>query len=271
MPKPINFKSKKIPAVTLIVPTHKRPHLLARNLRSIAAQHPREELQCIVVADEADAETAAVCNALLTPNDIFIRRSPCTPGESRNSGLLLAEGRYVMFLDDDDLWHPNCLSAMLEQPAIQTGRLSYFNCSRVIEKRVNGVAEPIQEDGLNLKGQIDDRIFVRNQIHMSCIAFPQEMIRDIRFDPRLRTFEDWDFILAVFEREMPTHVPVMVSRVCEVYGDDTDRLSAGTVDLGTVIDYLYIYRRHVIDNEDVRELRSSMLKTNNLDIDPKFL
>jgi GalNAc5-diNAcBac-PP-undecaprenol beta-1,3-glucosyltransferase len=271
MPKPINYRAKKPPTITLIIPTHKRPHLLARNLRSIAEQAPREELQCIVVADEADADTAAVCTALLTPNDMFIRRSPCTPGESRNSGMLHAEGRYIMFLDDDDLWHPNCLAAMLQQPVIQAGRLAYFNCSRVVERRVNGIPEPIQEDALHLENQINEMIYVRNQIHMSCIAFPREMIRNFTFDPRLRTFEDWDFILSVFEQEMPRHVPVMVSRVCEVYGDDTDRLSSGNPDLGTVIDYLYIYRRHVIDNNEIRELRSTMLKTHDLVVDPQFL
>ena len=271
MPIPINYIARKSPTFTLIIPTHKRPHLLARNLRAIQQQIPRDELQCIVVSDFPDADTAAVCAAMLSPEDIFMRRSHCTPGESRNSGMLHATGRYIMFLDDDDLWHPGCLSEMLNQPAIQAGKLSYFNCSRVIEKRANGIPEPLQEDALNLKDQVNEMIFVRNQIHMSCIAFPRELIGDLRFDPRLRTFEDWDFMLSVFERTMPVHVPVMVSRVCEVYGEDSDRLSTGTVDLGTVIDYLYIYRRHVIKNPQISELRSNMLENNNVAVGAEFL
>lgn len=271
MPIPVPYRVKKIPLVTVIVTTHKRPLYLMRTLISLVSQLPRDELQIIVVSDLNNPETMGVCHSKLSPEDIFVRRSPCNPGESRNTGLLLAEGRYVMFLDDDDAWHPEFLTAMRQDPAIQRGELVYFNCSRVIERRLPEGPQVIREDALNVAGQVNQQIFVRNQVHMSSIAFPRELLQGLSFDPRLRTFEDWDFILSVFERKMPMHVPILSSRVFEASEETSDRLSTGGVDLGTVIDYLYIYRRHPVVDEGLKHHRAAMLATNDLHVDPQFL
>lgn len=176
-----------------------------------------------------------------------------------------------MFLDDDDAWHADFLGAMLQNPLIQKGELIYFNCSRVIEKRLPEGPQVIREDALNVAGRVSDQIFVRNQVHMSSIAFPRELLQGLSFDPRLRTFEDWDFVLSVFERKMPVHVPILSSRVFEASEDTTDRLSTGGVDLGTVTDYLYIYRRHPVTDEGIKQLRAAMLESNGLVVEPAFL
>ncbi len=271
MPIPVPYSVKKIPLLTVIVTTHKRPLYLMRTLQSLVAQKPREELQIIVVSDLINVDTMSVCHSLLSPTDILVRRSPCNPGESRNTGLMLAEGRYVMFLDDDDAWHPDFLANMVQQPAVQRGEFVYFDCSRVIEKRSPEGSQPIREDRLHTAGQLTEQVFVRNQIHMSSIAFPHEMLNEIRFDPRLRTFEDRDFLLSLYERKMPIHAPVLSSRVFEANDEHSDRLSTGGVDLGTVIDYLYIYRRHPVTDPMLQQMRSEMLASHDLQVEPQFL
>lgn len=271
MLKLAEFSVSNVPLISVIVITHKRARYLERALLSLVAQASRDQLQIIVVADLNDADTVDVCTRLLSPTDIFLRRGPCTPSESRNSGLQLASGRYVMFLDDDDAWHPGFISSLSDQEAVARNELVYFNCTRVVESRPAAGPITLQEDHLNLAGVVDERIFVRNQIHMSCIGFPRTMLKDIEFDPRLRTFEDWDYILAVFEKKMPAHVPLLSSRVFEVHDETTDRRSNGGETMGMLLDYVYVYRRHPVSNPAIQEMRASLLRANGISIEAKYL
>ena len=98
------------PTFTVIVPTYERPELLAQTLQSILAQTV-EDFECLVV-DDASPHPAAV------PDDARIRllRLNENRGEpaARNAGLAAARGRYVTFVDDDDLYTPDRLAIALE-------------------------------------------------------------------------------------------------------------------------------------------------------------
>jgi glycosyltransferase involved in cell wall biosynthesis len=98
------------PIFTVIVPTYERPGLLAQTVQSVLAQTV-EDFECLVV-DDASPHPAAV------PDDPRVRllRMSTNKGEpaARNAGLAAARGRYVTFLDDDDLFTPDRLAVALE-------------------------------------------------------------------------------------------------------------------------------------------------------------
>ena len=103
-----------LPYLSVIIPTHRRATLLSRALLSINAQLSRLEIEVIVVSDVLDIDTDSVCQILLTANDFYVRRGGKPgPSESRNLGLKIAKGRYVMFLDDDDSWDDKFISSIL--------------------------------------------------------------------------------------------------------------------------------------------------------------
>jgi glycosyltransferase involved in cell wall biosynthesis len=266
------MNSKPLPFFTVIVPTHSRPMLLRRALSSIKSQATSVPFQVIVVCDKVSSETSAACDDLLSDTDMFIRRDPCKVADSRNAALPFAKGKYILFLDDDDAWHPNFLENLYNQPAVQQGQLVYTDCSRVIERRDPQGPQFISEDGIDMTGRVNELIYVRNQSHMSTIAFPRTLLWGLQFDPLLRTFEDWEFLLGVFDRAMPVHVPVLGSRIYEVHDDTTDRLSNQAFDdYGGVLDYLYIYRRRPAPTEQLRQIRADMLKKVGLGVDAGLL
>lgn len=91
------------PDLSLIVPTHDRPELLAEAIESVVRQDwPAWE--CIVV-DDGSVPRVTV------PDDPRIRvvrhDSPRGPAAARNTGVRHATARYVGFLDDDDLIAPS--------------------------------------------------------------------------------------------------------------------------------------------------------------------
>lgn len=104
--------------VSVVIPTCERPRLLARALRSVAAQDtPPAEV--VVVNDGDPRHTSAAHDAgrafgiaalTVSPN----RRAKGASG-ARNSGAALASGDVLAFLDDDDEWAPSYLREVIQR------------------------------------------------------------------------------------------------------------------------------------------------------------
>ena len=256
------------PFLTVIVPTHKRPTLLRRTLLSIKEQ-AFQRVQVIVVSDARDLPTVEVCHELLGPQDIFVRRGGVPgPSQSRNLALDLAQGQYVMFIDDDDAYEGGAFEQIHRWLTSYRIDVAFFNCTVVHERREGG--QPIfqSESALDLAGRYSEDIYVKNSIHMSTIAFPRHRLAGVRFDPHMRAYEDWDFMLAAMKQAQVAHVPLAATRVHEVHDETTDRRGASTAakDYNAVIDYLYVYRRHPAPSPATQEKRRQLLLSCKLDV-----
>ena len=250
----------KKPYLTLIIPTHNRAELLTRALKSINIQKFREDIEVIVISDVEEYKTLIACHENLRSHDLYLRRSGLNgPSASRNLGLKLASGENVMFLDDDDSWHPDFFYN-LKRLNLNV-RVNYFNCNVVKEKRLESGPVKIKDDFLDLSGMLDLNIFVKNQIHMSCFIFNKAVIEEFKFDCSMRAYEDWDFILNFHKEIFPVHIPIVCSNIFEVDDETTDRRgsSADALNFNAVIDYLYVYRRHQSPNEEIRSKRKALL------------
>ena len=264
----------KLPLISLIIPTHRRSVLLSRALKSINCQALRSRIEVILSSDMIDEATDQVSKELLLASDIYIRRNgPPGPAASRNIGLQLATGKFVMFLDDDDSWHENFTAEISSKLVNFGGLIAYMNCKIIKESRYH--AHPIQlsESMLDLNEKLDQNIFVKNQVHMSCYIFSRSILSGLQFDPSLRAYEDWDFQLAAVAREMPAHIPVLCSCIYEVADDSTDRRGSSeeATNFNAVLDYLSIYRKHAAPSESIQMSRKSLLDSVGINLEHKML
>jgi GT2 family glycosyltransferase len=177
--------------VTAIVPTHLRPVLLERALRSIAAQRaiPAE---VIVVDDAGGSQTTAGVRAVQNSglNNVFVVTNSHAKGVSgaRNTGAQLATGELLAFLDDDDEWLPSYLLEAL---------------ARFEEQGLDLVCTDLQyrfDDGSERPGKraperlAPEFFLVRNPgLGGSNLIIRRSLYREIGgFDESLLTFEDMD-------------------------------------------------------------------------------
>lgn len=93
------------PSVTVVLPTHDRPGLLAEAIASVRAQ--TYENWDLIVVDDASDPPASITD---DPRCAIMRNVRSVGGaEAKNAGAFLARGDLVAFLDDDDLYAPSYL------------------------------------------------------------------------------------------------------------------------------------------------------------------
>jgi glycosyltransferase involved in cell wall biosynthesis len=98
--------------VSVVIPTHNRPHLLTRTVNSVLAQTIRE-IEVVIVDDCSDVPAES---QLPEDSRIHHLRHLTNKGGSaaRNTGIAAAKGKYVALVDDDDTWHPTKLEKQVE-------------------------------------------------------------------------------------------------------------------------------------------------------------
>ncbi|HKR58421.1 MAG TPA: glycosyltransferase family A protein, partial [Pyrinomonadaceae bacterium] len=101
-----NLQQLQTGEITVIIPTHSRPHLLQRAVESALAAGTNVEV--IVVDDASHDGTASVCQSLSGIKYVRLERNRGVAG-ARNVGILESSGKYIAFLDDDDLRLPSSL------------------------------------------------------------------------------------------------------------------------------------------------------------------
>jgi len=98
-------------SVSVIIPTYNRASLLGFTIDNMLAQTlPPAEV--IVVDDGSTDETPGIV-AAYGDRVRYVRQRNAGPAAARNAGLALATGRYIQFMDDDDLASLNKLEAQV--------------------------------------------------------------------------------------------------------------------------------------------------------------
>lgn len=99
----------EMPLVSTIIPTHNRAELLPSAIESVLAAEGISQ-EVIVVDDSSTDGTAAIAARYPVR---YLRVQCGKPSGTRNAGIREARGKYLAFLDDDDVRLPGALAALL--------------------------------------------------------------------------------------------------------------------------------------------------------------
>jgi GalNAc5-diNAcBac-PP-undecaprenol beta-1,3-glucosyltransferase len=254
---------KPVPAFSLIIPTHRRALLLQRCVGSVRRQGLAAEVELVVVSDVLDPATDLVCGQCLGAEDIYVRRNgEPGPSASRNLGLQLARGRYVIFLDDDDTLADGYLPVLMARAEFQLGRATVSDCVVVTESRPDTGPVEWHRQVQASSSQLDEGVYIKNQVPFSCFAWPRHELAGLRFDEHMRAYEDWEFVLQTLARTVPLPLALCGPCIHVVKDETTDRRgsSEAASNLHAVMDYLYVYHRHPSPKPEVRERRQELMQ-----------
>jgi glycosyltransferase involved in cell wall biosynthesis len=201
------------PVVSVIIPTRSRWHLLSRHALPSALAQEGVDFEVVVVDDASDDETAARLDEL-RDDRVGVVRHPVRRRlpAARNSGVEVARGEWLAFLDDDDLWSPDKLRSQLDVAAA-TGAEWVYARAIVVDTDlrpldVHPFPEPEELPQLLLGGNHvpggGSNVVVRSATFRQAGGFDEE----------LRYFEDWDLWLRLVQETLPAACPdVLVAHV----------------------------------------------------------
>ena len=185
---------------SVIIPTFNRTQLFFNTVESVLAQS-YSDYEIIVVDDNpADSDVSSEIKHFC--ENISAIRYIDTRGfgngaKARNYGLSKAQGKYVTFLDDDDVYHVDFLSNSLyklEGSKIQMTACMHFRLyGRMIYFRSNFSAKTDDLVFALLSGELS--------IPTSTLAFKTDFIRSLGgFDESFLRHQDLELLLRVFKK-----------------------------------------------------------------------
>jgi len=177
--------------VSIIIPTYNTAHFLSDAIGSVLNSTLRE-FEIIVIDDGSIDNTEEVLTRYLTiPNFKFIQQGNMGLAGARNTGVRAASGKYLVFLDSDDIILPSKLEkqvSFLEQnlqfDAVYSSSV-FFKDTAPEVKVLTGFP--------NYSGYVLKNLLYGNFIHVNAIMVRKKaVIRVGMFDDALRELEDWD-------------------------------------------------------------------------------
>lgn len=188
-----------MPDVSVIIPTFNCAHFLPQTIDSVMSQ-TFHDLEILVVDDGSTDDTRAVVEACNT-SIRYIYQKNQGPSAARNTGIRESRGKYLAFLDSDDLWLPGKLEKQtrvmenLPSTGLVYSDLYYF------DSETGSSLGTYPNHHLFASGKILARLFLDNFIQMSTQLVRREVFREVGlFDESLWSCEDWDMWLRVSGR-----------------------------------------------------------------------
>jgi len=191
--------------VSVIIRTKNRPHFLREAIVSVATQTYRD-IEIVVVNDGGE-DVEELVREYATGSIQRLVYEALQPGRGRaaaaNAGLDIATGKYLIFLDDDDIFYPDHIASLAEvlrrsgeaRCAYAGVRVEYYKQGQL--ERTIAFNEPF--DLAKLWG--------RNFIPIHAVLFDRSLHQQgCRFDEMFEILEDWDFWLQLSQRTQFVHL-----------------------------------------------------------------
>ncbi len=175
-----------MPFFSVIIPSYNRAHLIAATIRSVLSQS-FNDWELILIDDGSSDNTKDVLGSFVDDRVKYFYQENAERSAARNNGILKATGKFICFLDSDDVWLPHHLQTMYT--AIEKNSFKpalYFTVVRWCFD--GGRKQDVFFDSPENKNPIE--YIIRNQIGPSTQCLHREILMKHQFNTALRVNED---------------------------------------------------------------------------------
>lgn len=184
--------------VSIVITTYKRKvEVISKSIQSVLGQTYRA-LELIIVddspADYQERESVKkYCEGLNDPRVRYVQQAKnmgaCV---ARNTGLEMANGQLIAFLDDDDEYLPERIEKMV--PYFKENVVLVYSNARIINYKKKDFSTTYFDTGRQYQGNVYSKIMENNFVGSTSVAMLKtEKLRQVGgFDPEMPAFQDWD-------------------------------------------------------------------------------
>lgn len=182
-----------MPTISVIVPAYNAQNTILETIASVRSQ-TFTDFELIVVDDGSSDRTLQLLQTIADPRLKVVSSENSGVSVARNRGISLATGKYIAFIDADDLWTPDKLE--LQLAALQqhpTARVAYsWTCFMDRHGKFVHADNPTYFEG-NVQAELLKTNFL---LSGSNPLIRREALASVgNFDPTLTHAEEWDLYL----------------------------------------------------------------------------
>lgn len=159
--------------LSFIVPIYNVEPYLRKCVDSLLAQD-YSDYEIILVDDGSPDACPAICDeyAAIHENIRVVHRENGGLSAARNSGIEVAKGEYICFVDSDDYWEPNVIGRLMEQierDDLDVLRFKYQNVNEKYEVFNPYKSDPFKNDDYS-EDVTDGVTFLNTRFGTACYA-----------------------------------------------------------------------------------------------------
>lgn len=235
------MKSNKEPLITVIVPVFNVEQYLEKCITSIINQTV-QDLEIILVNDGSADASGEICDQFANIDDRIkvIHQVNSGVSAARNAGIRVAKGKYITFVDSDDI---------LPQDAYETlysYQLPYLGLIMGQMKKISEQGELLNEDSGLSTIRISKNMFLKDLFEEKKFTylgflwdklFMSDVIRKhaLLFDPKIKVNEDRLFVLQYLIHSEEVEI-MLVNHIVYFYRQRSNGVITLTRNTDTVTD-----------------------------------
>ena len=182
--------------VSIIIPYYKKKSYFEQTLKSILKQKYKF-FEILIIYDDNNKEDLPFLKTLKKKDKrikLFINKKNIGAGMSRNKGIKLSKGKYIAFIDSDDLWHPEKLKIQLNFMVKNRVLISHTSYNIIDQKNLKiGYREAKKIEYKDLLKSCD--------IGLSTVMIKKTLLKN-RYFAKLKTKEDYILWLKLAKKRM---------------------------------------------------------------------
>lgn len=210
--------------VSVIIPTYRRSEFLERAIKSVLLQS-YQDIEIIVVDDNGkdtdfQINNQKIMNKYKNYKNIkyIIHEKNLNGAAARNSGINIAKGKYITFLDDDDFFLKNRIKELV---TILENRkdfdAAYTGVIKIKDNKIRNIISASKEGNLKYEMLTHDSVFTTG----SNIFLRASVFKDLqKFDEKFYRYQDLEFMVRFFRK-----YKIKAVSTYSIVKDDTSRIN----------------------------------------------